>query len=222
MGPSLVDTTSMQRSTFHKLSSNQAIRIVSASCCTVCPRLDGPSDHMNERAGRSESTIVTLLNYICKGLCPLSCVYRLRLLQDHIAVFLQISFVRCSVLHPSLQIARHSIILLSLKRSDSRYLAFRHVFNTFNCPLNISGAWASSINLTHHIFYKGVASCTDDSRLVRRTVLCGKSGWTFRHCSQLKLNCVIIHYSALFIGGIPVSVRVLMRFPIQPALFPFH
>ena len=31
------------------------------------------------------------------------------------------------------------------------------------------------INLTHHIFFKGVASCTDGSRLVRTTVPCGSN-----------------------------------------------
>ena len=77
-GPSPVDTTSMQRSTFHKPSSNQAIRIISVSCCTLCPRLDGPSDHVNEKVIRSGITVVTLLNYTCKGPRPLPCVYRLR------------------------------------------------------------------------------------------------------------------------------------------------
>ena len=33
----------------------------------------------------------------------------------------------------------------------------------------------SSINLAHHIFFKGVASCTDGSRLVRTTVPCGSN-----------------------------------------------
>ena len=77
-GPSPVDKTSMQKSTFHKPSSNQAIRIVSVPCCTLCPRLDGPFDHVNEREIRSGITLVTLLNYTCKGPCPLPCVYRLR------------------------------------------------------------------------------------------------------------------------------------------------
>ena len=76
--PSPVDTTSMQRSTFHTPSSNQAILIVSVSCCTLFPRLDGPSDHANERAIRSGITVETQLNYTCKGPCPLPCVYRLR------------------------------------------------------------------------------------------------------------------------------------------------
>ena len=77
-GASPVDTTSMQRSTFHKPSSNQAIRTVSVSCCTLRPRLDGPSDHLNERSIRSGITVVTLLNHTCKEHCPLPCVYRLR------------------------------------------------------------------------------------------------------------------------------------------------
>ena len=76
--PSPVDTTSMQRSIFHKLFSNQAIRIVSGSCCTLCPGLDGPTDHVNEKTIRSGTTVVTLLNYISKGFCPLPCAYRLR------------------------------------------------------------------------------------------------------------------------------------------------
>ena len=77
-GPSPVDTTGMQRSIFHKPSSNQAIRIVSVSCSTLCPRHDGPSDHENENAIRSGTIVVTLFNCVCKGLCPLPCVYRLR------------------------------------------------------------------------------------------------------------------------------------------------
>ena len=127
-GLSPVDTTSMQRSTFHKPSSNQAIRTVSKSCCTLCPPLGGPSGHVNERAIRSGITVVTLLSYTCKAPCPLLFAYRLRsrlcsgttdlfsslkLLQNLIVVFLQISFVRCPVLDPSFQIARHSVISLS-------------------------------------------------------------------------------------------------------------
>ena len=123
-----VDTTSMQKSTFHKPFSNQAIRIVSVSCCTLCPLLDDPSDHVNERAIQSGTTVVTLSNCTCKGPCPPLFAYRLRfrlysgtvdlslhvkLLQNLVAVLLQISFVRCSILDPSLQIARHSIISLS-------------------------------------------------------------------------------------------------------------
>ena len=77
-GPSPVNTTSIQGSTFPKPSSNHAIRILSVSCCTLCPRLDGPSDHVNERAIRSGITVVTLLNYTYKGPCPLPCVYRQR------------------------------------------------------------------------------------------------------------------------------------------------
>ena len=76
--PSSVDKTSMQRSPFNRPSSYQAIRIVSVSCCTLCPRLDVPSDYVNERAIRSGTTVVTLLNYISKGLCRLPCVYRAR------------------------------------------------------------------------------------------------------------------------------------------------
>ena len=77
-GLSPVNTTSIQRSTFHKPSSNQAIRIVSVSCCTLCPRLDGLSGHVNERAIRSGITVVTLSNCTCKGPCPPLYVYRLR------------------------------------------------------------------------------------------------------------------------------------------------
>ena len=77
-GPSPVDMTGMQRSTSHKPSSNQAIRIVSVYCCTLCPRLDGPSDQVNERAIRSGTTVVTLSNSICKGPCPPFYVYRPR------------------------------------------------------------------------------------------------------------------------------------------------
>ena len=114
-GLSPIDTTSMQRSTFHKLSSNQAIRIVSVSCCTLCPLLDGSSGHVNERAIQSGITVVTLSNYICKGPCPplyftgydpvffqvkQTFSFQVELLQDLIAVFFQISFVRCSILDP--------------------------------------------------------------------------------------------------------------------------
>ena len=58
---------------------------------------------------------------------------------------------------------------------DSRYLVFKCVFITFNCPLTISGAWASSIILTHNIYFKGAASCSKGSRLVRTTVACGSN-----------------------------------------------
>ena len=124
-----VYTTSMQRSTFHKLFSNQAIRIVSVSCCTFCLLLDGPSNHVNGRSIQSGTTVVTLSNCTCKRPCPPFSVYRLRfrlysgtidlfssckIASKFCAVFLQISFVRCSILDPFLQIARHSIILLSL------------------------------------------------------------------------------------------------------------
>ena len=68
----------MQRSTFHKPSSNQAIRIVSVSCCTLFPRLEVPSGHVNERPIRSGITVVTLSNCTCKGPCPPLYVYRLR------------------------------------------------------------------------------------------------------------------------------------------------
>ena len=73
-----VDTTSMRRSTFHKPFSNEAIRIVTVSCCILCPRLDGPSGHVNERAIRSGKTVVTLSNCTCNGPCPPLYVYRLR------------------------------------------------------------------------------------------------------------------------------------------------
>ena len=65
--PSLVETTTLF-TTFHTLSSNPTIRIVSVSCCTLCPRLDGPSDLVNEREIRSGITVVTLLSYTCKEL----------------------------------------------------------------------------------------------------------------------------------------------------------
>ena len=70
--------TGMRRSTSHKPFSIPVIRIVSVSCCTLCPRLDCPSDHVNERAIRSGTTVVTLLNCIYKGPCPPLYVYRLR------------------------------------------------------------------------------------------------------------------------------------------------
>ena len=56
----------------------------------------------------------------------------------------------------------------ALKRSDSLYLAFKYVFISFSYPLITSGAWASSIILTHHIFFKSVVS--KGSRLVRTPV----------------------------------------------------
>ena len=77
-GLSPIDTISMQRSTSHGLFSHQVIRTVSVSYCTLCPRLDGPSDHVNERAIRSDTIAVTLSNYICRGFYPLPCVYRPR------------------------------------------------------------------------------------------------------------------------------------------------
>ena len=70
--------TGMLRSTSHKPSSIPAIRIVSVSCYTLCPRLDGPSDHVSERAIRSGTTVVTLLNCIYRGPCPPLFVCRLR------------------------------------------------------------------------------------------------------------------------------------------------
>ena len=73
-----VGTTSMQRSIFHKPSSNQAIQIASVSCCTLCPRLDSPSGHVNERSFRSGTTRVILSNCTCKGPCPPLYVYTLR------------------------------------------------------------------------------------------------------------------------------------------------
>ena len=68
----------MRLSTSHKPSSIPAIRIVSLSCCTPCPRPDDPSDHVSERAIRSDTTVVTLLNCIYKGPCPPLYVYRLQ------------------------------------------------------------------------------------------------------------------------------------------------
>ena len=76
--PSPSDKTDMPRSTSHKPSSTPAIQIIFVSCCTLCPRLDGPSDHVNERAILSGTTVVTLSNCICKGSCPPLCVYRPR------------------------------------------------------------------------------------------------------------------------------------------------
>ena len=70
--------TGMRRSTSHKPSSIPAIRIISVSCCTLFPRLDGPSDHVNERSIRSSTTVVTLSNYIYKGPCPPPYAYKLR------------------------------------------------------------------------------------------------------------------------------------------------
>ena len=70
--------TGTRRSTSHKPSSIPAIRIVSVSCCTLCPRLDGLSDHVSERAIRSGTTMVTLSNCIYKGPCPPLYVYKLR------------------------------------------------------------------------------------------------------------------------------------------------
>ena len=43
-----------------------------------------------------------------------------------------------------------------------------------------------------------------------------------RHRYQFNIICGIVPYSALLIRSIPVSVRVLMHFPVQPALFLFH
>ena len=57
-GFSPADVISMQRSTFHSL--------------------DGPSDHVNERAIQFGTTVVALSSFICKGLCHLPCVCRPR------------------------------------------------------------------------------------------------------------------------------------------------
>ena len=70
--------TGMRLSTFHKPSSIPANRIVSVSYCILCPRLDGSSDHVNERAIRSGTTVVTLSNCIYRGPFPLLFVYRLQ------------------------------------------------------------------------------------------------------------------------------------------------
>ena len=146
--PSPVDTTSMQRPTFYKFSSNQAIRIVSVSCCTLCPRLDGPSDHVNERAIRSSITVVTLLNFTFKGLCLLPCVYRQR-------------FRLCSVatnLFSSDKIAARSYSYLPLNLLY-QVLRFRSIssdcssFYHFVEPLGdpIIGIWLSDTSLPRSI-----------------------------------------------------------------------
>ena len=103
---------------------------------------------MNEKIIRSDTTAVALSNYIL-SVAPFSI---------HLFRLLVILSFGCA-----------------LKRSDSRYLAFRYVFIMFSYPLTISGARASSVNLTHHIFFKGVASRTYGSRLVRTTVACASN-----------------------------------------------
>ena len=127
-GLSPIDTTSMHRSTFHKPSSNQAIRIVSVPCCTLCPRLHSPSGHVNERAIRSGITVVTLLIYTCKAPCPLPCVYRLRsrlcsgitdlfssskIASNSYSCLPPNLLCRVPRSRPNFQIARHSVIWLS-------------------------------------------------------------------------------------------------------------
>ena len=77
-GPSTVDMTSIQRSIFYRLFSSQAIRTASVSDYTLCPRLDGQFDHVNERAIQFGTTVVALSNSIYKGLCPLPCLCRPR------------------------------------------------------------------------------------------------------------------------------------------------
>ena len=70
-GPLLADMTSMQRSTYHRPSSSQATQTASVSCYTLFLSLDGPSDHVNERAVQFDTTVVALSNCVCKGLCHL-------------------------------------------------------------------------------------------------------------------------------------------------------
>ena len=124
-GLSPVDTTSMQRSNFHKPSSNRT-RPFESFLYPVVHFVQTLMAH--ERATQSGKTVVTLPNCTCKGPCPPLTFtgydsvfvqvqqivsFQVELLQDLIAVFFQISFVRCSILDPSFQIARHSVILLS-------------------------------------------------------------------------------------------------------------
>ena len=147
-GPSPVDTKSMQRSTFHKLSFNQAIRIVSVSCCTLCPRLDDPSDHMNERAIRSGITVVTLFNYTCKGPRPLPCVYRLRfrLCSDTTTLFssgkIALSSYSCLPLNLLCQVLRSRSI-------SSDCSSFYHFVEPLGDPT--AGIWLSDMSLPRSI-----------------------------------------------------------------------
>ena len=184
-GLSPVDMTSTQRSIFHTPSSSQAIRIVPVSCCTLCPLLDGPFGHVNERAIWSGIIVVTLLNCTCKAPCPPFYVYRLR--------FRLCSGTTNLFFSGRTALRSNSCLLPNLLRQllHSRSIfsdcsSFCHLVEPLGGPtagiwlsdtslsrLIVSGAWAASINLTHRIFFKGVASCTVGSRLVRTTVPCG-------------------------------------------------
>ena len=138
-------------------SSNKAIRIVSVSCCTLCPRLDGPSGHVNERANRSGITAVTLLIHFCKGFCLFPCIYSLR-------------FRLCSItahLFSSDKIASRSYSCLPLDLL-CRMLRSRSISldcsSFYHQPLR--GPTDTSLPRLILIFFKGVASCPDGSRLV--------------------------------------------------------
>ena len=145
--------TGMLRSTSHKPSSIPAIRIVSVSCYTLCPRLDDPSDHVNERAIRSGTTVVTLLNCIYKGPCPPPCAYRLRFrpCSGTTSCFAsgRIASGFCSCLLPNLFcLVLHSRSISSDCSSFCHFVeplgdptACTWLSNTkFICPLIISGA----------------------------------------------------------------------------------
>ena len=69
-GPLPVDMTNMLRSIFRRPFSSPAIRIVSVSYYTLCPRPDGPSDHVNEKAIQSDTTAVIPSIYNCKAPFP--------------------------------------------------------------------------------------------------------------------------------------------------------
>ena len=146
--PSPVDTTSVQRSTFHTHSSNQAIRIVSVSCFTLCPRLDGPSDHVNERAIRSGITVAILLNYTCKGPCSLPCVYRLRFRFCSGTTDL---FFSCKIASKSYSCLPLNL-LCQVPRSQSIFSdcsSFYHFFEPLGDPT--AGIWLSDMSLPRSI-----------------------------------------------------------------------
>ena len=147
-GLSPVDTTSMQRSTFHKPSSNQATRIVSVSCCTLCPRLDGPSGHVNERVIRSGITVVTLLKYTCKAPCLLPCVYRLRSLLCSGTIDFSSS---CKIASKSFSCLPPNILcqVLHSRSISSDCSSFYHFVEPLGDPT--AGIWLSDTSLSRSI-----------------------------------------------------------------------
>ena len=120
--------TSMQKSIFHRASSSQAIQTASVSGYTLCPRIDGPSGRESETINQFDTAVVVLSNCIYKDFVFFFAIashnpvfvqvkqilsLHVKLLQNPIVIFLQITFVGWSVFYLSLYVARHPINSLS-------------------------------------------------------------------------------------------------------------